>query len=208
MLKSVTRIQRRSDVLTAVIARRCFSAVSANLGSVEEIEAANERYKGRIEIQKNRFGHGVFAQTSFEKGAVVFTGHLVAIANVQHSHTIQTSPTEHVIMDLPARFSNHKCGTTNIGIKVPENNHYRNGGTGVYDFVAKQNIDATEELLWDYETTEFNIDNFACSCGSEKCRHSLQGFRRHYESVLDDHGTEWVAPYLLGALSFPNKESS
>lgn len=144
----------RTGIHTTVMAPRCVSTASASLGwgeelgSTEEIEAANERYKGSFEIRKNQFGHGVFAATSFRKDTVLFTGNMIEVSEVQHTHTIQTSPTEHVVMDLPARFVNHRCGTTNVGTKVPKTNRYQDGGLGVYEFIAKQDIQANQELLW------------------------------------------------------------
>lgn len=173
------------------------------MGSMQEIEMANKS-SNNVEIRKSgAFGWGVFAKTAIPKGTVVFTGRLLAISDKQNTHTIQTTLDEHVLMDLPARYSNHMCASDNLGLRIPsDENHYLKGGDAVYDFVAKRDILPSEELAWDYETTEVKIKNFpSCKCGSSKCRGQVLGFREHWKQVIEDHGREWVAPFLLDAIT-------
>jgi hypothetical protein len=105
------------------------------------------------------------------------------------SHSVQLDWNWHVEMDLPARFINHICNDANVGVR-PNN-------VGAYDFFALRKIDKNQELLWDYETTEYEMKGFLCSCGSSKCRGELQGFQAHKEQVMEAYGEDFIAPYLL-----------
>jgi hypothetical protein len=75
---------------------------------------------------------------------------------------------------------------------------------GAYDFVALKPIRANDEIVWDYESTEYEF-GFECSCGAPNCRGDLKGFRHHGDAVLGSYGKEYVAPYLF---SGPPKEAT
>jgi len=92
-------------------------------------------------------------------------------------------------MDLPARYLNHVCDTANVGIRV--------NAQGAYDFVALRHVSIGEEVLWDYECSEYELDHFVCKCESPSCRGILRGYRVHGQRVLDAYGWENVAPYLF-----------
>jgi SET domain len=68
----------------------------------------------------------------------------------------------------------------------------------LFNFYAMKDIQKGEELLWDYETTEYDmISKFDCNCGSPVCRGTLSGFRRHAKDVIQSYGFDWIAPYLV-----------
>lgn len=177
----------------------------------QEIEQANNRHAGRIAVRKwsaqsdeqgGDWRWGVYAVKDFEAGTLLFTGYALqgAFQRQQGTHTIQTALNTHVTMDLPARFTNHACGgLANMGVRLPQAHSSEIGGVNaVYDFVARESIAAGDELCWDYETTEYCLTApFRCSCGAQRCRGFLQGFRFHCHQILAEHGPEWVAPYLL-----------
>ncbi|KAG7367410.1 nuclear protein SET [Nitzschia inconspicua] len=105
------------------------------------------------------------------------------------SHTIQTGWTTHVVMDLPAILINHSCHA-NVGIR--ENN------MGAYDFIALGDLQMGEEVLWDYETSEYYIHGqFQCSCGAPNCRGTLKGFHANGKEVMQLYGKDFIAPYLF-----------
>lgn len=157
----------------------------------EEVQDANARYQGRISLrQVPEKGWGVFATKGFASGDLVMRSRPLEVLGQPNSHSVQISWKKHVMMDLPARFVNHICGLANVGVKL-------NDETGSYDFLAIRNIQSDEEILWDYETSEFEISHhFTCLCGSPSCRGILKGYRFSKTDVLKAYGEEFVAPYL------------
>jgi hypothetical protein len=105
------------------------------------------------------------------------------------SHTIQTGWNQHVVMDLPAILVNHCC-QANVGI--------RTNNVGAYDFIALRDIKKGQEVLWDYETSEYYLyGQFLCSCGAPNCRGTVKGFHAHGQTVTDLYGKDYIAPYLF-----------
>jgi hypothetical protein len=158
---------------------------------MDEIEEANARYDGKavIRLTADQRGWGLFALTTFQKGDFVMRGTAVKQSSIQTKHSLQLDWNWHVEMDLPSRFINHICHDANVGVRPNE--------VGAYDFYALGQIDKDQELLWDYETTEYQIEGFPCSCGSSKCRGELKGFKAHKEQVMEAYGEDFIAPYLL-----------
>mmetsp|Transcript_9838 Transcript_9838/g.14556 ORF Transcript_9838/g.14556 Transcript_9838/m.14556 type:complete len:97 (-) Transcript_9838:342-632(-) len=63
-------------------------------------------------------------------------------------------------------------------------------------FFAIREIEFGEELLWDYEASEYEVSAFeTCLCGSSKCRKVLGGFKMSGETIRDLYG-EYYANYL------------
>lgn len=124
------------------------------------------------------------------------------------SHSIQTGWEEHVLMDLPARYLNHSCDP-NVCVKGggggggrdadDDDNDCGLNPNGSYDFIAFRDIDAGEEIRFDYETTEYEVGAFSeCRCGSASCRGVVRGYHHGgSEAVLARYGEENVAGYLV-----------
>ena len=169
--------------------------------------------------------YGIFARCDIPKGEVVMEGRrqrtvftsndessdnnsnaiLTSIRNEPGTHTIQIDWNKHVTLDLPSRFVNHVCGVANIGIQCPppgEDDIDNDNGideTVYYNFVALSNIRKGDEILWDYECSEYELlnDGFTCTCGVKSCRKQIRGYKYHGEQVLQTYGKEYIAPYLL-----------
>jgi hypothetical protein len=155
-----------------------------------EIQEANVRYAGKVDIRETgQYGWGLFALSDFQAGDLVMRGRALEMGPAKDAHTIQTDWNTHAVMDLPARFVNHVCNEANVGIQKND--------VGAYDFHALKGIGTSEELLWDYETSEFEIEGFVCSCGKPSCRGELRGFRHHSNEIISSYGEDFVAPYLL-----------
>jgi hypothetical protein len=156
----------------------------------DEIEKANAEYKGRVEIRSaNDRGLGIYASRNFSKGEQVILAKALRIKNKPGSHTIQTGWGEHAFMDLPARFLNHSCDP-NMTL-LPNNE-------GAYDFIALKTVKGDDELNFDYETSEYDMDaKLECLCESARCRQHLRGFRYRKQYILEIYGGNNVAPYLL-----------
>lgn len=158
--------------------------------SREAIDEANSRVDAKVEIKETEDGRGwgLYSKKDLRKGELVFRGAALATTSARTTHTVQLDWDKHVTMDMPATLVNHSCDA-NVGIKENE--------LGAYDFFALRDIPMNTEVLWDYETAESEIANFQCSCGADRCRGFLQGFKTHGKEVSKAYGTEYVAPYLL-----------
>jgi len=135
-----------------------------------EVEEANMRCKGSLEVRKTEGQWGVHPTRPYNEGDIVISSNLkhndTKSTLIPCAHSIQIGWGKHILMNLPARYINHSCDP-NIGV----------GGLnecGSYDFVALRDIESDEELKFDYETTEYEIGAFSeCLCGSQNCRGSI-----------------------------------
>lgn len=168
-----------------------------------EIDEANHRFQGVLEIRNigGQKGYGVFALRDFKPGEFVFRANALFVEESRSTHTIQVSSDTHVHMDLPGRYLNHSC-SANLGV--------RNNNEGAYDFhVASccgQGVKAGEELVFDYETTEYSsiqLNRCGClakpcpSCGKGGCRGKVTGFKDNGNAIVDLYGTDNIADYLV-----------
>ena len=71
-------------------------------------------------------------------------------------------------------------------------------GPDLTDIVARKQIDAGQELTFDYATRNFTIDHFpaVCLCGATRCRGSVTGWKDLTAAQKASYG-DLVAPYLL-----------
>jgi SET domain-containing protein len=175
-----------------------------DLPSAESIQSYNEDHAttALVEIKRcENKGWGLYARKDIPKDTVVFRSRALKVLyddkdticrekhDQRNSHTVQTDWNRHVIMDLPAILVNHSCHA-NVGIH--ENDH------GAFDYLALRNIQHGEEVLWDYETSEYYIQSqFVCSCGAKNCRGFLKGFHANGRLVEELYGKEFIAPYLF-----------
>jgi len=196
-LSRFARITKKIAVVhptTTTAQRRSVATASSNATYntlQEEIDDANQRYQGKLQIRETSDrGYGLVSSRLFQKGEKVMSSHAICISHCRDSHSVQMAWDQHANIDLPARFVNHSCDA-NLGIK----NNYSDD-TGVYDFYALKDIDEGKELLWDYETSEYEIGSFDnCLCGSPKCRVSMGGFKKNGDKVKKMYG-DHIADYL------------
>lgn len=169
--------------------RRWQSASAARFLN-DDIERSNKSNENVIIHQTtDGRGWGVFAKRRIPTGHVVMSTRPRRISHEQHTHSIQVGWHTHVLVDVPAVLVNHICGEANVGIRQGENM--------TLDFVALCSIEENSEVLWDYECSEYEMDNFTCRCGSAKCRGVLKGFKEHGQQILEAYGRDYIAPYLL-----------
>ncbi len=153
-----------------------------------ELDGCNRKYRGILQIcETEGKGRGLFASRHFAPDDLVMSARAVAKSDVRSSHSVQTDWDEHVVMDLPATLINHSCDA-NVGI--------RDNDLGAYDFFALTDIMEGEELVWDYNASEWEISTpFQCACGSPRCRGRLRGFKHDGEHIRDAYGP-FYASYL------------
>ncbi|MEH2367470.1 SET domain-containing protein [Nostoc sp.] len=153
--------------------------------TIESISDA--KLNSHVTIQKTAKGRGVFATKKFAQGEIVVVGRQIEAVPERTMYTFQMDFNLHVHLDEPSWIINHSCNP-NTGV--------RNNQFGGYDFVALCDIEADEEITWDYETTEYElIVVFGCLCGSLSCRGKTLGFKFREQILRDTYG-EYIADYL------------
>ena len=145
-------------------------------------------------------GQGVFATKEFIAGDTVIVGVIEKVLDKNDSHASQVGENKFVRHAGLTSKVNHSCNP-NCGIKVNQ--------TGAHDFVAMRNINANEEITFDYAMRNYSIDYFlmSCECGSENCRSKITGYKDLSEERKKDYAG-FIAPYLLdldAKYSYENK---
>lgn len=82
-----------------------------------------------------------------------------------------------------ARFTNHSC-SPNAGIR------------NLFSIVAMRDIEAGEEVTWDYDMSEDTYWSMKCRCKSEECRELIAGYRFLPPAKRRLYG-EFVSEWLL-----------
>jgi hypothetical protein len=134
-------------------------------------------------------GDGVLTTRSFAAGETVMVGFLVGALAENDSHATQVGPGRWVRHGGLGPKVNHSCDP-NCGVRLNDEQ--------AFDVVARQQIDAGQELTFDYAMRNFTIDHFpaVCLCGATRCRGSVTGWKDLTAAQKADYG-DLVAPYLL-----------
>lgn len=143
----------------------------------------------------NCTGKGVFAGQGFQKGQLVIVAS-GPLKDTQTIFTIQVDWDKHMEVNEPARYLNHSC-EPNLGAKTiaPDCMH----------FIALRDIQAGEELTFDYAMTEYKHyprfdpgDEFdqTCLCGSPGCRGRIGYYSELNYEMKEKYGP-YFADYLL-----------
>jgi uncharacterized protein len=177
----------RTSVMRTSTATNSFEVVTSP--SEDDILKINHTYSGILRIGNvGSRGLGLISLTEFKAGDLIVVGVALSSSAFQDSHTIQTDINEHVTMDLPALLLNHVCGSANM--------YACDNAFGAYNFHARSAIAKGEELTFDYETTEYELDWHQCQCGSHLCRGKLRGFKHNECVVRDSWEPHHIAAYL------------
>lgn len=169
---------RLSSSVTATTTEKSEPSSSDNMvlnDLQQEIDDANARYAGRVEIVtiNDSIGYGIVALTDFAKGDLVLESRALAVLDGPNSHSVQLDWGRHVKIDLPSRFVNHRCHTANLGIQDSSNKEHQ-----AFDFYAMRDIAAGEELTWDYTDSEYDMETpFDCTCSDANCRQRVRGWK-------------------------------
>ena len=132
-------------------------------------------------------GQGVFLTRPHLKGEVVIVGKPLSTSQERSWRSVQTDVDTHIRIDLPFEFVNHSCDP-NCGVQPNEHQGY--------NLVAMRDIEAGEELTFDYCMTEWTIVGFEdCHCGSDRCRKRVRGAKFLPLAKLREY-KGFVAPYL------------
>jgi len=134
-------------------------------------------------------GDGVLTTRSFAAGETVMVGFLVGPLEENDSHATQVGPRRWARHGGLGPKVNHSCDP-NCGVRLNDEQ--------AFDVVARQQIDAGQEVTFDYAMRNFAIDHFpaVCLCGAQRCRGSVTGWKDLTASQKAACG-DLVAPYLL-----------
>lgn len=128
---------------------------------------------GSIEIKESKLGKGLFAKKHIVPGTIIckvswkekelnFADTLLLME--KESHAVQTDFDKYLLCEPPFLYSNHSC---NPNCAVNAN----------LEMFAIKNINAGQELLWDYSTSMLERHwTMQCSCGEKNCRGIITDF--------------------------------
>lgn len=145
----------------------------------------------RVIIGKTKFGKGLFAKKDIKKdeliaefdGQIYFDADYDGLDKETEDHIVQFAKDKWRDSKGVARWINHSC-EPNCGVK------------NLLQIVAMRDIEAGEELTWDYEMTE-DSDwwQMECKCGTPSCRKIIgtydnmpQEIRQKYNGYI----SEWL----------------
>lgn len=133
-------------------------------------------------------GRGVFAARRITAGEVIleFSGAVLSRAQVREDdYHLQIDEDRYLGASGEADdYVNHSC-EPNAGF------------AGSLRLVALRDIEADQEITWDYSCAidEADFPGFPCRCGSIQCRGRVQSFR-HLDAATQQRLKSWVLPYL------------
>lgn len=149
----------------------------------------------KVEVRESNIqGIGTFAKESIRKGEVVFIkgGHIVKGEEMFTSSQINSylplgnnyfmaaiNKDEEKDVKL---YVNHSCNP-NCGLR------------GDIVFVAMKDIEANEELTFDYAFVDDEDYKIECSCGTENCRKTITGFDWKIKELQEKYH-DYFASYL------------
>ena len=148
-----------------------------------------------VEVRSSAHGYGVFASRSYRRGEQVLATRGVLLGH-QTEHSIQVGLAGHLEPRFPVRLINHSC-EPNLGVHTTPQ--------GLPDFHAFRDIQAGEQLTFDYAMTEllhvprprqeleFSLE---CWCGAATCRHQL-GYYSTLPAAVKRHYAGYLSNYLL-----------
>ncbi len=148
----------------------------------------------KTEIRESvKHGKGLFAKVRIQKGEIVFvkSGHILGWGQtkkfvkelgdcyLQIYNDFYLSPTTKEEVQDTAIFINHSCNP-NVG---PD---------GQITFTALRDIEAGEELCYDYAMTTAHPYKLKCNCKSKDCRKVITGNDWKHKDLQKRYGNHFV----------------
>ncbi|MEO0414594.1 MAG: SET domain-containing protein-lysine N-methyltransferase [Verrucomicrobiota bacterium] len=123
-------------------------------------------------ITDHKFGQGIRATANISKGELIasFDGEFFQGESNEDfpesavNHAITCAVDQARDSNGLARVLNHSCNP-NVGVR------------GKFDLVTMRDIEAGEELCWDYNMSEDHDWQMECSCGASHCAGIVRGYR-------------------------------
>jgi len=127
-------------------------------------------------------GTGMFARESIAQDEVVamYGGIIVPKADIEKYRELIGG-----IRGIQVEEDFYICPTETAGGLFNHSCEPTLGYGGQITIVAVRNIEADEELAFEYAFSETNFESFTCTCGNKTCRHTIKP-------------TDWQNPELRG----------
>lgn len=141
-----------------------------------------------VEVRSSgNLGRGVFALRDFKQGDIVIEGIVDKVIEKRGEHTF-TIHGVHVVLEGAACLVNHSCD--------PNCMHVFNQ-RGTFDYVARRNINAGEQITHDTSAYEYEVAHFSqkCLCGSVNCRGKVKGWK-DLTATERESIREYTIPFL------------
>lgn len=141
-----------------------------------------------VEVQSSgNLGRGVFALRDFKQGDIVIEGIVDKVIEKRGEHTF-TIHGVHVVLEGAACLVNHSCDPNCIHV-------FNQRGT--FDYVARRNINAGEQITHDTSAYEYEVAHFSqkCLCGSVNCRGEVKGWK-DLTATERESIREYTIPFL------------
>ena len=150
-----------------------------------------ERVPGQsepVEIKNGHLGRAACAARDLAAGETILKAWGPQLPK-RTRHSMQVDVDTHILPDGVVVLLNHSC-TPNCGLII-------RSGTKEIEARSLRPIRAGEELTFDYETFEYEIEYLKgpCLCGSAQCRGHLRGYKYLPADVKARYG-EFIAEYL------------
>jgi len=153
----------------------------------------------KTEVKKsNIVSVGVFAKERINKGEVIrVTGGLVVPKSDAEKYTkLLGYEIDNVYMDVHEEFL---LAPTLQDLKNTATiNHSCQPNVGFLDnivIIAIRDIEAGEEITWDYAFSQTTFKPFECKCGSEQCRKIINPNDWKIKEIQESYG-EYYSPFL------------
>jgi hypothetical protein len=141
-----------------------------------------------VEVRNSRLGRGVCATRAILAGETILTTWGRKLAK-RSRHSMQVAADTHILPDGVTVLFNHSC-EPNCGVVI-------RAGEKRLEVRALKPIAAGEELTFDYDTFEYEVEHLKspCLCGAAKCRGRVAGYKHLPADVKARYG-EFIADYL------------
>jgi SET domain-containing protein len=129
-------------------------------------------------------GKGVFATELIPAGELIFDWAGGPVYEAENAMDLEKD-----IRDYAIQFEDHKwIDTDGIGRLLNHSCSPNSGVQGLFQIRAMRDIQAGEEVVWDYDTTEnSNWEMKDCKCGSERCRNWIHGYRYLPDELKEEY---------------------
>jgi cyanophycin synthetase len=141
-----------------------------------------------VEVRNGRVGRSVVAVRDIAKGETVLKA-WGPQAPRRSRHSMQVDVDTHILPDGVMVLVNHSC-EPNCGVQIRP-------ASREIEVRALRPIAAGEEITFDYNTFEYELDHGGsqCTCGAATCRGRVPGFKHVAAEVKARYG-EYIAEYL------------
>jgi cyanophycin synthetase len=141
-----------------------------------------------VEVKNGRLGRTVCATRAILASETILTTWGRKLAK-RSRHSMQVAADTHILPDGVTVLFNHSC-EPNCGVVI-------RAGEKRLEVRALKPIAAGEELTFDYDTFEYEVEHLKgpCLCGAAKCRGRVAGYKHLPADVKARYG-EFIADYL------------